>query len=70
MPLRFENVLKSRLSRETIEAMRAYLTRSLAGRDTLEHVDGTFPIHLYRRDDLSLLRERCPASLANVQGVC
>jgi hypothetical protein len=70
MLLRSKIVLKSRLSRETLDAMRAYPTQFLAGRYTLEHFDGTFSIHLYRRDDLRLLRERFPSWIANVQDVC
>lgn len=70
MPLRSKIVLKSRLSGETLDAMRAYLTQFLAGRHTLEYFDGTFSIYLYRRNDLRLLGERFPSLIANVQDLC
>jgi hypothetical protein len=69
MPLRSKIVLKSRLSGETLDAVRAYLTQFLQGRHTLESFDGAFSIDRHRREDLPLLRERFPSLIAGVQDV-
>ena len=69
MPLRSKIILKSRLSGETLDALRDYLMQFLQGRHTLEYFDDTFSIYLHRREDLPLLRERFPSLIADVQDV-